>query len=119
MPEIFMAVADRELQSGVWKIRRHIGEHEGAGFARWLADPSLGRFLVIVPAESAEERYINVLDEAELVSLFSEMCSAAMKNRTIDDPRIEMNLSLEVATETLAKIENVSKQYGLRFNSSL
>jgi hypothetical protein len=98
-------VVDRSLPEMSWKLRREIGgiPEAGPGFAKWLADPKRGRFLIVDNmATTPEEYFVSVPDEAALID---ELCRRVISQLQANEKL--RGISLDVAPAVEAKIERL------------
>jgi len=111
MEEAEILVVDRELPDQMFMVRRWASEVEGAGFARWLAQPDLGRFLVLVPGASIGERLINAMDEYELgVIIAQQFMDLYKRARAQGDVSRSFRINAGVTPETRANIDRLMEQ---------
>ena len=95
----------------MFTVRRRVADAEGAGFARWLAQPDLGRFLVVVPGATIGERLINAIDEYELGVIIAQQFADLYK-RSLAQGEGERKFMIlcGVTTETRANIDRLMKE---------
>jgi hypothetical protein len=100
-------VFDRDLPDQLFVLRRQATRAHGPGFSKWLAKLDLGRFLVVI--DGAEQPYVNIADEAELVSViglqYLELMRRARENG--GDGRLDFHIHAGVTPEIEAKLSQL------------
>jgi len=107
MVEAEILVVDRELPAEMFALRRGATNVYGRGFSRWLAQPELGRFFVLI--DGADEAYINVADETELIRVIGLQYLELMKRARANDGdgRVDLSIRAGVTPETTAKLSRL------------
>jgi hypothetical protein len=100
-------VYDRELPDGMFELRRGVAWHEGRGFALWLTQPSLGRFVVGIEADTTGERWINAMDEDELIVVICKQLMAAVERGQAAGEEITFTIDCKLTPQSRAKIDRL------------
>jgi hypothetical protein len=110
MVEVEIVIVDRDLPDQMFVVRRRVSDVEGAAFAKWLARPDLGKFLVIVPGDTVDERFINVADEHELGVVIARQFELYKQAAQAQDGDWSFAIKAGVSQQTRANIDSLVKE---------